>query len=79
MEVRDLPMPRSGRMTIGEHETGLKSLVANATAMAQEPWLWPAADLCRSQRILNAAGFKNIAEGLQSFIDEPSLPLGRRT
>lgn len=71
-------MPPSGRMKLGDHEPGLRSLVANATAMAQEPWRWSATDLRRSQRILRAAGYNNIADGLQSFIDEPSLPLGKR-
>lgn len=72
-------MPPSGRMKLGDDEPHLRSLVANATAMAQEPWRWSRTDLRRSQRILRSAGFGNIADGLQSFIDEPALPLGKRT
>ena len=73
----DCKMPPKGRMHVAPDEPAA-NLVRNATSMALHPWGWSRTDLRRSQRILRAAGIKNLADGLQTFIDEPPLPLRKR-
>jgi len=53
----------------------LERIVDAARRVALSPWMFTRSDLQRAQRTLTGAGFKNLADSLQTFIDEPPLPL----